>query len=92
MGEAVVERIYTVPLGRACTGDRRRRAARAVRLLREFIKRHMKAEVVIIGNDVNEEIWRRGIEKPPRKIRVRAEKDSEGKVTVTLAERGREGQ
>ncbi len=67
MGEAVVERIYTVPLGRAWAGDRRRRAARAVRLLREFIKRHMKAEVVIIGNDVNEEIWRRGIEKPPRR-------------------------
>jgi len=84
---AVLERIYTVPLGKVWAW-RRNRAARAMRILRDFISRHMKAEEVIIGNDVNEEIWRRGMQKPPRKIRVKAEKDSEGKVTVSLAERG----
>jgi ribosomal protein L31E len=31
-------------------------------------------------------MWARGIEKPPRKIRVRAAKDKEGNVTVYLAE------
>jgi large subunit ribosomal protein L31e len=41
---------------------------------------------LIISNEVNEKIWGRGIEKPPRKIRVRAAKDKEGNVTVYLAE------
>jgi len=84
---AVLERIYTVPLGKVWAW-RRNRAPRAMRTLKDFITRHMKAEEVIIGSDVNEEIWRRGMQKPPRRIRVKAEKDSEGKVTVTLAERG----
>src|SRR4030065_441057 len=41
---------------------------------------------LIISKEVNEKIWDRGIEKPPRKIRVRAAKDSDGNVTVYLAE------
>jgi len=41
---------------------------------------------LIISNDVNEKVWRRSIEKPPRKIRVRAAKDGDGNVTVFLAE------
>ncbi|MFB0543257.1 MAG: 50S ribosomal protein L31e [Candidatus Bathyarchaeia archaeon] len=86
--EAVEERIYTVPLGKAWGWGRTKRTARAMRILRDFIRRHMKAQEVIIGNDVNEEMWRRGIQKPPRKIRVKAEKDDEGRVIVSLAERG----
>jgi large subunit ribosomal protein L31e len=39
-----------------------------------------------ITKEVNERIWDRGIEKPPRKIRVKATKDKEGNVTVHLAE------
>jgi len=87
---AVVERIYTVPLGRIWTW-RRNRASRAIRLLRDFIIRHMKAEEVIIGDDVNSEIYRQGMQNPPRRLRVKAEKDSEGRVTVSLAERGAQG-
>ena len=41
---------------------------------------------LIINDDVNEKVWSRGIEKPPRKIRVRAAKDKDGNVTVFLAE------
>jgi large subunit ribosomal protein L31e len=41
---------------------------------------------LIISNEVNEKIWSKGIEKPPKKIRVRAAKDSDGNVTVYLAE------
>jgi large subunit ribosomal protein L31e len=41
---------------------------------------------LIISNEVNEKVWSRGIEKPPRKVRVRAAKDKEGNVTVYLAE------
>jgi large subunit ribosomal protein L31e len=46
----------------------------------------MKVESVIMSNEINEQVWSRSIEKPPRKIRVRAAKDKDGNVTVYLAE------
>ena len=87
--EVVEERIYTVPLGRARIAPVTKRAPRAIRILRAFIKRHMKADdedSIVISNEVNEKIWSRGIEKPPRRIRVRVTKDREGLVRVYLAE------
>ncbi len=99
--EIVEERTYTVPLGKARIMPPRKRAARAMRMLRAFVTKHMKLEQkkkeeteeeeeelgqLIITNEVNERIWSRGIEKPPRKIRVRAAKDKDGNVTVYLAE------
>jgi large subunit ribosomal protein L31e len=41
---------------------------------------------LIISEEVNEKIWGKGIEKPPRRIKVRATKDKDGNVTVYLAE------
>jgi len=98
--EIVEERIYTVPLGKAWISPPNKRTSRAVRILRSFMIKHMKLKSrkegeteeeeeparLIIDNEVNEKMWSRGIEKPPRKIRVRAEKDKEGNVTVYLAE------
>lgn len=84
--EIVEERIYTIPLGRAWISPRKKRAPRAVSLVKSFILRHMKPEALVVSNEVNEKIWVRGIEKPPRKIRVRAVKDKEGTVTLHLAE------
>jgi large subunit ribosomal protein L31e len=84
--EPVLERIYTVPLGRAWVVPRYRRAEKAITVLRDFVKRHMKPEEIVIDPSVNEAIWARGITNPPRKIRVRMAKDDEGFVTVTLAE------
>ncbi len=82
----VEERIYTIPLGKAWVSPRNSRTPRAVRIVRSFIKRHMKPENLVLSNEVNERIWSRGIQKPPRKIRVRAAKDEEGIVTLYLAE------
>ena len=98
--EIVEERIYTVPLSRAWIMPANKRAPRAVRILQSFITKHMKVGVqketegeeeeepgkLLVSNEVNLKIWSRGIEKPPRKIRVRAAKDKEGNVTVYLAE------
>ena len=87
MEEGIVEeRIYTIPLSKAWVSPRKKRAPRAVRILKGFITRHMKPESITISGEVNERIWRRGIQKPPRKIRVRAAKDEDGKVSVYLAE------
>ncbi len=84
--EIVEERIYTIPLRRAWISTRKKRAPKAIRLVKSFIQRHMKPEALVVRNDVNERIWGRGIEKPPRRIRVRAVKDREGTVTLYLAE------
>jgi len=95
--EVVEEKTYTIPLGKALIMPPRKRAPRAMHMIRAYIIKHMKipsrAEeedeeppTLIITKEVNEHIWDRGIEKPPRKIRVRATKDKEGNVTVHLAE------
>jgi large subunit ribosomal protein L31e len=97
--EIVEERIYTIPLGKALVRPPKRRAPRALQLIKDFLNKHMKLEMRVeaeeekgelpkltISNEVNEKIWERGIEKPPRKIRVRAAKDKDGNVTVYLAE------
>jgi len=99
--EFVEERIYTIPLGKAWIMPPNKRAPKAMRMIKAFVTKHMKLEAkkeeegeeaeeeprkLVISNDVNERIWRRGIEKPPRKVRIRAAKDKEGNVTVYLAE------
>jgi large subunit ribosomal protein L31e len=97
--EIVEERFYTIPLQRALVRPPKKRAPRAMQLIKAFITKHMKLEMkvseeeeeeelpqLIIANDVNEKVWGRGIGKPPRKIKVRAAKDKDGNVTVYLAE------
>lgn len=93
----VEEKTYTIPLGKASIMPPRKRAPRAIRMLKAYVRKHMKvptraaeedetAPKLVLTNELNERIWGRGIEKPPRKIRVRATKDKDGNVTVHLAE------
>lgn len=97
--EILEEKIFTVPLRKAWLVQPKKRVPKAIRILRNFIVKHMKltgtsgedferdeSGKLFISNEVNERIWRRGIEKPPRKIKIRAEKDIDGNVTVFLAE------
>jgi large subunit ribosomal protein L31e len=81
-----MERIYTVPLGKAWIAQKYRRAEKAIFVLKQFTERHMKPTAIIIDPSVNETIWARGIKNPPRKIRVKMTKDNEGVVLVELAE------
>lgn len=78
--------MYTVPLDRAWVAPVKKRAPRAVRILREFAKRNMKADEVLISREVSERLWSRGIEGAPRRIRVRAVRDEDNVVTVYLVE------
>jgi len=81
--EVVEEKIYTISLRHVwVVTPRGKRAPRAVRDVRDFVARHMKAEEVAMSNEVNAALWSRSINKPPRKITVRAVKDKEGKVIV----------
>jgi large subunit ribosomal protein L31e len=80
--EYVEERQYVVPFRKLVYVTRNKRAAKAIRMLREFATKHMKSEIVIIDQKVNEQIWARGIKHPPRKISVRMAKDRDGFVYV----------
>ena len=83
--EIIDERIYVVPLAKARRGPRNKRAKKSIRYLREYMKRHFKPESLIISQEVNERIWSRGIQKPPRKLKVRATKNIDGLVVVYLS-------
>jgi large subunit ribosomal protein L31e len=85
--EFVEERVYMVPLGEAWRVPRPYRTPRAVRALREFVSRHMKAEEVKLSQEVNRFLWRRSIEKPPRKVRIKVGKDKDDVAWVYLAKK-----
>lgn len=80
--EIVSEKTYTINLRDIWTIPRQKRSPKAIRAIKKYMKRHMKAEDIIISNEVNEQVWARGIQKPPRKLKVRAVKDKEGKVII----------
>jgi len=82
--KVVEERLLTIPLRRAYYGTRWRRVEKAVRLLKEQVARHLKAGEVKLSTEVNEALWARGAEKPPRKLKVRAVKEESGVVWVYL--------
>ena len=97
--EIVEERFYTIPLQKALVRPPKKRSPRAMQLIKIFVTKHMKLEMkvseeeeeeelpqLIVSQEVNEKVWDRGIEKPPRKIKTRVTKDKDGNVTVYLAE------
>ncbi|NOZ81858.1 MAG: 50S ribosomal protein L31e [Candidatus Micrarchaeota archaeon] len=69
-----MERVYTIPLRKAFRAPRTRRAKKAIKIIREFLERHMKGEVRI-GKSINESVWARGIQKPPRRVKIHAVKE-----------------
>ena len=52
----------------------------AIRIIREFTTRHMKASEVKIDKEVNLQLWTRGIGNPPRRIKLEMERDEDGVV------------
>ncbi|MEM3555690.1 MAG: 50S ribosomal protein L31e [Candidatus Micrarchaeia archaeon] len=87
-----IERVYTVPLGKAYLTVRGKRARRAVKILKGFLAKHMKTEEerVKLSKEVNSLLWSRGIKKPPRRIKVKAKRDAKGEVSVSLVEEPKE--
>ena len=80
------ERVYTIPLRNVKNVKRTIRAPRAIREVKNFLTKHMKAEEVKLDESINHVIWARGIQKIPSKITVKAVKDDDGVVEATLAE------
>jgi large subunit ribosomal protein L31e len=80
----LIERIYTVPLKKAWITPKQRRAKKAMSIIRQFAERHMKSSEIIISPELNEKVWSKGIESPPRRIIVKMIKDEGGIVTISL--------
>ncbi len=84
----VLEREYNVPLRKEWLKvPKYKRAKKAVTALKQFLKRHMKAEDiknVKVLRYANLDIWKRGIKNPPHHIKVIAKKDEKGIVTAEL--------
>ena len=80
--EIVEEKFFTVNLRDAWATPRKKRAKKTVKILKDFVKRNMKVEDFKISGGINEAIWKRSLQKPPRKLKIRAVKDKEGNVIV----------
>ena len=79
------ERNYTIPLRRQWRKTvRYRRAKKTIKAIREFLQKHMKSETVKIGRQLNEAVWKHGIQNPPSKIKVSAVKDKAGTIMAEL--------
>ncbi|MCS7105141.1 MAG: 50S ribosomal protein L31e [Thermofilaceae archaeon] len=83
----------TIPLRDAYRAPLKKRSKVAVRIIREFIKRHLKVDNVKISPELNEEIWSSGIKRPPRRISVRVniiEEEGVKVAEVKSLEKGKE--
>ena len=89
--EIPVEREYIIPLReKISTVPRYRRTPKAIKVIKEFIAKHMRVvdrdlNKVKIDKWLNQEVWFRGIQNPPDKIKVKAKRDGEN-VIVTLVD------
>jgi large subunit ribosomal protein L31e len=52
-------------------------------MIKEFAEHHMKTEQIKIDQDLSQQVWKRGIRSPPRKIRVKMAKTEDGYVMVS---------
>ena len=78
-----LERVYTINLGKALLSQSQHRAVRAINMIKEFARHHMKVEQIKIEEELAHQIWAKGARSPPRKIRVRMSKTDEGYVLVS---------
>lgn len=76
--------IHTVGLGKVRRVSPRNRAAKAMKLIKEYVRRHSGVETVSVSNAVNEELWRSGARNPPKSLAIQVLVE-EGTAHVELA-------
>ena len=83
--EKTLERTYNVPLRKEyMKAPRWNRTKKAVIALRQFLVKHMKSENVLLSKELNEEMWKHGIQNPPHHVKVKVMKDDKGVVKADL--------
>jgi len=93
-----LERVFTVPLTVTRHVPRTKRAPRAIKEIKEYVRKHMAEKGtageedeslkkdVWIDNKLNEQLWANGIEHPPSRVRVKAIRFEDGLIEVSLPE------
>lgn len=84
---ANIERTYTIPLRKEWLKSvKYKRAKKAVRAIKEFLMRHMKAEAenIKIEKYLNLIVWSHGIRNPPSRVKVNVTKDDKGIVRAEM--------
>ncbi|MDH3364773.1 MAG: 60S ribosomal protein L31 [Thermoplasmata archaeon] len=93
-----LERVFTIPLTVTKHVPRTKRAPRAIKEIKEYVRKHMTEKGaageddeslkkdVWIDNRLNEQLWANGIEHPPSKVRVKAIRFEDGLIEVSLPE------
>ena len=93
-----LERVFTVPLTVTKHVPRTKRAPRAIKEIKQYVRRHMAEKSssgvedeslrkdVWIDHRLNERLWGNGIENPPSKVRVKAIRFEDGLIEVSLPE------
>ncbi|HIH01090.1 TPA: 50S ribosomal protein L31e [Thermoplasmata archaeon] len=93
-----LERVFTIPLTVTKQVPRTKRAPRAIKEIKEYVRRHMTEKSsgaeedeelkkeVWIDYRLNERLWSNGIENPPSKVRVKAIRFEDGLIEVSLPE------
>ena len=91
-----LERVFTIPLTVTRQVPRTKRAPRAVKEIKDYVRRHMtdkQAEAtdseelkkdIWVDHRLNEQLWKNGIENPPKKVRVKAIRFEDGLIEVSL--------
>ncbi|MBR9679026.1 MAG: hypothetical protein GON13_02055 [Nanoarchaeota archaeon] len=84
------KRIHVIPLRRECNKvSIWKRSNKAIKALKDYVKKHYRTDNLVIGKDLNELIWSRGNKNPPSKIKVVAVK-ADDKVSLYLEENYKE--
>src|SRR3989344_7391262 len=67
------EKLFTIPLRKEfLKAPIYKRTSKAVRAVKQFISRHMKAEEVKIGPELNLALWSKGMRNPPSRVKVKS--------------------
>jgi len=83
--KVLLERVYNVPLRKEFQkAPEYVRTKKAVKALRKFLLKHMKAKQIKIGRYLNLELWKQGIRNPPHHVKVNCIKHEDGLVYAEI--------
>jgi len=73
-----LERSYNIPIRKKTRETaKHKKTPRAIRVVRQFLQKHMKAENVKLGPKLNLFMWKHGIKNPPHHVKVHAIKEDD---------------
>ena len=83
MVKTFTERVYVIPLRKEfLKAPVWKRAKRSVVAVRKFVEKHTRSEKILIGDELNKELWSYGAKNPPARVKVFVRKMEDDVVFV----------